>query len=83
MPWLAAMLKGGYFVTTLFELASVGVLFSRTFGMLWLAVIGSFHFITLFSMNIFFWENLVLIGVLFGWGIWTRSTPTIEQGSLA
>ena len=25
----------------------------------------SFQFLSLFTMNIFFWENLVLIGVLF------------------
>jgi hypothetical protein len=83
IPLLAALLKAGYLVTTLFEVTSVGVLFSRAFRMIWLVVIGSFHFITLFSMNIFFWENLVLIGVLFGWGIWTRSPSPVEQGSLA
>jgi len=83
IPWLAAMLKGGYFVTTLFELTSVGVLFSQRFRLLWLVVIASFHFITLVSMNIFFWENLVLMAVIFGWGIWTRSPSPMEQGSLA
>jgi len=77
------MLKGGYFVTTLFELTSVGVLFSQRFRLLWLVVIASFHVITLVSMNIFFWENLVLMAVIFGWGIWTRSPSPMEQGSLA
>jgi hypothetical protein len=69
--WLAAALKVGYFVTTLFELSSVGALFSRVFRLVWLVVIVSFHFVTLFAMNIFFWENLLLVLVIFGWGVWT------------
>jgi hypothetical protein len=77
IPWLAAFLKVGFLVTTLFELCSAGVLFSQRFRVIWLAVIGSFHFITLFSMNIFFWENLMLIVVIFGWGIWNMDrTPS-------
>ena len=70
VPWVAAGLKLGFFATTLFELTSALTLFSRTFRLVWLAVIVSFHFITLFSMNIFFWENLVLVVVIFGWGVW-------------
>jgi hypothetical protein len=86
IPWLAASLKVGFLVTTLFELCSAGVLFSQRFRLIWLAVIGSFHLITLFSMNILFWENLALTGVIFGWGIWNmdrspsmiaRSSPTV------
>jgi hypothetical protein len=80
LPWLAAGLKGGYLVTTLFEMASAGVLFSRMFRRIWLLVILPFHFITLFAMNIFFWENMVLILVLFGWGIWTRDVSPREAG---
>ena len=72
VPWLAAALKGGYLVTTLFELTSAGVLFSRMFRRVWLLVIVPFHAVTLFAMNIFFWENVLLILVLFGWGIWLR-----------
>ena len=72
VPWLATALKGGYLVTTLFELSSAGVLFSRMFRRIWLLVIIPFHFVTLFAMNIFFWENVLLILVMFGWGIWIR-----------
>ncbi len=75
IPWLAASLKVGFFVTTLFELSSALTLLSRRFRMAWLTVIVSFHFITLFAMNIFFWENLVLTVVIFGWGIW-REEPS-------
>jgi hypothetical protein len=58
-------------VTTLFKLSSAGALFSRVFRLAWLVVIVSFHFVTLFAMNIFFWENLLLVLVIFGWGVWT------------
>jgi hypothetical protein len=50
------------------------VLFFRRFSMAWLAVIAGFHFMTLFAMTIFFWENLLLALALFGWGIW-RPAP--------
>ena len=85
IPWLAPFLKVGFLVTTLFELGSAGVLFSQRFRLIWLAVIGSFHFITLVAMNIFFWENLVLSGVIFGWGIWNmdRSPSLITRSSPA
>ena len=73
IPWLAAGLKAGYFVTTVFETCSAGVLFSRTFRRIWLIVIVPFHVVTLFAMNIFFWENVLLILVLFGWGVWLRN----------
>lgn len=72
VSWLAAGLKAGYLVTTLFEMTSAGVLFSVVFRRIWLVVIASFHFLTLFSMNIFFWENLLLILAMFGWGVWVR-----------
>lgn len=74
--WLAVALKAGYFVTTLFELTSAVALFSRRYRLLWLAVIVSFHFVTLFAMNIFFWENLLLVLVIFGWGIWRKDAPS-------
>jgi hypothetical protein len=69
--WLAVALKVGYFVTTLFELGSVGALYSRHFRLVWLVVIVTFHFVTLFAMNIFFWENLLLVLAIFGWGLGT------------
>lgn len=78
IPWLAASLKVGFFVTTLFELGSALTLVSRRFRMAWLAAIVSFHFVTLLAMNIFFWENLVLSVVIFGWGIW-REEPSLGE----
>jgi len=39
-------------------------LFSRRFRFFWLLVMIPFHFLTLFTMNIFFLENLLLIALL-------------------
>jgi hypothetical protein len=72
VAWLGAGLKVGFFVTTLFEVTSFAALLSRAYRRAWLVVIVAFHFVTLFAMNIFFWENLILILVIFGWGIWRR-----------
>jgi hypothetical protein len=47
------------------EIASPLILTSRRIRMVWLALIVPFHFMTLFAMNIFFWENLVLIMLVF------------------
>jgi len=63
--WLMPILKAGFFVTTVAEVLSPLALFHRRFRWAWLAVIVPFHFVTLFTMNIFFWENLVLIAFLF------------------
>jgi len=62
--WLMPLLKAGFFVTTVAEVLSPLVLFHRRLRWGWLAVIVPFHFVTLFTMNIFFWENLVLIALL-------------------
>lgn len=54
------ILRYGFAMTTVMEACSVGILFWRPFRLTWLAVIGSFHVLTVVFMNIFFWENLVL-----------------------
>ncbi len=59
------VLKAGFAVTTLFEILSPVALVSRRFRVAWLSVILPFHVITLFTMNIFFWENMILIGLVF------------------
>lgn len=63
--WVIPILKLGFFVTTVAEVLSPLVLFHRRLRLAWLAVIVPFHVVTLFTMNIFFWENLVLIALLF------------------
>lgn len=61
---LAAM-KVGFLITTLAEIASPFAVFHRRLRQAWIAVIVPFHMTTLLTMNIFFWENLILIGLLF------------------
>lgn len=64
-PPLVFALKAGFLVTTVFEVLSPVALLRRGFRWAWIAVIVPFHVMTLFTMNILFWENLVLIAVLF------------------
>lgn len=63
--FLTTLLIVGMVVTTLFEILSPVAVRNGTFRWAWLAVITSFHVSTLFTMDIFFWENLLLIAVLF------------------
>jgi hypothetical protein len=62
---LVFLLKAGFLVTTVFEVLSPLALLRRGFRLAWLGVIVPFHFATLLTMNIFFWENLVLLALLF------------------
>ena len=59
------VLKLGFFVVTIFEILSPLALVFRRFRLVWLIVIVPFHVTTLFTMNIFFWENLILIALVF------------------
>ena len=63
---LIVPLKIGYFVTTIFEILAPLCLVAVRFRWLWLAVIVPFHFMTLVTMNIFFWENVLLLLVFIG-----------------
>jgi hypothetical protein len=66
IPWIAGMLKVGFFVTTLFEVTSGAALRWKAYRYTWLIVMVGFHFMTLVAMNIFFWENLILLIAIFG-----------------
>lgn len=59
----AAALKLGFFAVTVAELLSPLCLLDRRMRYAWLAVIVPFHVATLFTMNLLFWENLLLIAV--------------------
>lgn len=61
---LALLVKFGFLLATCFELLAPLCLIYRRFRYVWLSVMVSFHFSTLFLMNIFFWENLLLFPVL-------------------
>ncbi len=60
-PWLALGAKASFFVFTLAEIAAPLALFHARFRMVWVPVILSLHVGTLLLMNIFFWEQAVLV----------------------
>jgi hypothetical protein len=63
---ILALLNVGFIVITLLEVLSLFCLHSRRFRWAWLATMIPFHFLTLFFMNIFFWQNLLLFPLLLG-----------------
>jgi len=63
--WVILLLKVGFFVVTIAEVLSLLILFNNYLRYAWLIIMVPFHLLTLFTMNIFFWENLLLISVLF------------------
>jgi predicted DCC family thiol-disulfide oxidoreductase YuxK len=63
--WLLSVgAKVGYFLVTLFEVLAPLVIFSTRFRYVWLVFMGTFHVGCLLTMNIFFWENLLIMGAL-------------------
>jgi len=59
---LRAKMKFGFVMTTIAELAAPFViLFGWRLRLAWLAIIVPFHFLSLLTMNIFFWENVILV----------------------
>lgn len=63
--WVIPLLTVGMFVVTIFEVLSPLALRFPRFRRVWLVMIIGFHFFTLFTMNIFFWENIILLVLLF------------------
>jgi hypothetical protein len=63
-PGINRILDTGFALVTIFELLAPLCLISRRFRYAWLSVIVPFHFSTLVTMKIFFWQNLLLICVL-------------------
>lgn len=66
-PVSSALLGGGFAVVTCFETLSPLVLVSRRFRIAWLVVIVGFHLISAIVLNLWFWENLVLIAFIVPW----------------
>ena len=64
-PWLEVPLAVGMLVTTIAEIPLSGRPGESEVPLVWLAVIAASTVSTLFLMNIFFWENLILLAVLF------------------
>jgi hypothetical protein len=57
-------LKLGFVAVTILECLSGLLVVSQRFTVIWGALMVVFHFLTLLTMNIWFWENQVLIAVL-------------------
>jgi hypothetical protein len=67
-PWMARMLEAGFPVITLFELTAFAVLFSKWYRWAFLAVMVPFHLLSLFVLDVFFWENMMLYVLFFEFG---------------
>jgi hypothetical protein len=79
-PW-RDLLRWGFLGITCLEVSSIGTLFFPRYATFWLACIVLFHVTTLFTMNILFWENAVLLAVTF-WPGWKHaSTPLLLHGN--
>jgi hypothetical protein len=63
-PWLVGLLKAGFVVTTLFELLAPLCLILPRFRRAWIVVVVSFHVVNWFTLNLFFWQNALLILLL-------------------
>lgn len=63
-PALFMLYKIGFVFTTLVELLSLLCLYSRRFAIAWLAYMTVFHLLSLVTLNIFFWENTILLWFL-------------------
>lgn len=64
-PILGQMLRAGYPIITLFELTAFCALFSRWYRYAFLVVMVPFHILSLFVLDVFFWENMTLYILFF------------------
>lgn len=64
-PILGRMLDAGFPVITLIELTSLFALVSREYRWIFLALMVPFHVLSLFVLDVFFWENMVLYVLFF------------------
>src|SRR5262245_21300639 len=59
-PLLATIFQAGFAAVTVLETLSVFILISDVFRRIWITAIVLFHLMTLLTMNIFFFENMLL-----------------------
>lgn len=64
-PTLAVLSKLGFAVVTVFEALAPLAVVSQTFRRIWVWVILAFHVTALVTMNIWFWENVLLVLLFF------------------
>jgi hypothetical protein len=75
-PILGQALRAGYPVITLFELTAFAALFSRWYRYAFLVVMVPFHILSLFVLDVFFWENMALYVLFFDLSR-SRNEPSI------
>ena len=75
-PGLVRLLKAGFAVTTGFELLAPLALVMPRFRRAWSGVMVAMHLVNKFTLKLFFWENTVLILLLFG-----RARRRVARGS--
>jgi predicted DCC family thiol-disulfide oxidoreductase YuxK len=63
-PLLLQLANAGYAISTWMEVLALLCLVSRKFRIAWIAFMVVFHVSTLVFMNIWFWQNVLLIGLL-------------------
>lgn len=63
--WLRGLFKAGFPVVTAVELLAPLALLSRPFRAVFLAVIYSFHLLCWLFMDLFFWESMLILVLLF------------------
>jgi hypothetical protein len=83
-PWMLWCFSVGFFICTVLEVISLACLRWRTFAYGWLIFFSIFHFLSLLSMNIFFWENTILLWLLFvPLGAWMRTRESRSPRSVS
>jgi uncharacterized membrane protein len=60
-PTVVPALKAGFLVTTIFELLAPLCLIMPRLRRVWIAVVVSFHVLNWFTLNLFFWQNALLV----------------------
>ncbi len=63
-PALVTLFKVGFLVTTLFELIAPLCLILPRFRRVWVAAVVGFHLANWFTLNLFFWQNALLVLLL-------------------
>ncbi len=81
-PWLGWVLNAGFPVITLFELTALAALVSRWYRYAFLLVMVPFHLVSLFVLDVFFWENMVLYVLFFELGRRGAGGPVISRSSV-
>ena len=82
-PRLVRLLKGGFVVTTVFELLAPLVLIRQRLRRAWIVVIVSLHLVNRLTLKLFFWQNSALIVLLLTkperWGIRARASGALAR----